>query len=298
MKKIQIGKKIKFVGLNIKFYFSLYAFVLGVIGLLLSIVSVVINLSELFSNWDISSRILLVIGIYVALGFIILPFFFLKRRMVYYKNGEHEVSAEYGDINKLSSRHGEQKMVVINVNTTFDMLIENPGSKALVAANTNHGRFIQRVCKEKSISQTELNQEIQVLLSNNKDLKYEVKEREKGNKKDYPIGTYVIYELNKISYLLFAFSRFDEDNVAHPGKEVGGELPLKQLMLAINNSSQNIDVYIPLLGTGNSRYQLSNNESFNQMKHYFLSHRKQIEAKYRILIYKGVMDEISIFKNS
>lgn len=297
-KKIQIGKTIKYVGLNIRFYFSLYFGVVGVIGAIIGIAACIIDFNEFFKEWNLALRILLVLGVYLVLAFLIFPFFILKRRMIYYRNGEHEISAEYGDINRISSKHGDQKVIVINVNTTFDMIIENPGHNALVAENTNHGRFIKRVCKEKGISQQELNSQIQTILSNRKELKYEVTKRESGNENDYHVGTYIIYDLGKISYLLFAFSRFDEENVAHPGEEARDELPLKQLMAAINKSSQNNDVYIPLLGTGNSRYQLSNEESFNQIKHYLLSHRKQVEAKCRILVFNGIKDEVSIFKNN
>ncbi len=297
-KKTQIGKTIKYVGLNIRFYFSLYFGVVGVIGTIVGITACVIDFNAIFKDWNLALRILFVLGIYLMLAFLIFPFFILKRRMVYYKNGEHEISAEYGDMNKISSKHGDQKVIVINVNTTFDMIIENPGHNALVAENTNHGRFIKRVCKEKGISQQELNNQIQAILLNRKDLKYKVRKRENGNENDYHIGTYIIYELGRISYLLFAFSRFDEENVAHPGKESGDDLPLRQLMAAINKSSQNNDVYIPLLGTGNSRYQLSNEESFNQIKHYLLSHRKQVEAKCRILVFNAIKDEVSIFKNN
>ena len=296
--KPQIGKKIKYVGLNIKFYFSLYLATIGILSVLIGIAACVINFNEAFKEWNIACKILLLFAVYLGIALLILPLFFLKRRVIYYKNGEYEVSAEYGDITKISSKHGDQKLIFINVNSTFDMIIENPGEKALVAENTNHGRFIKRVCKEKGISQEELNNQIQIMLSKRSDLKHETKDREKGNKNDYPIGTYIIYELGKISYLLFAFSRFDENNNAHPGDEAKDELPLKQLVSAINKSSQNNDVYIPLLGTGNSRYQLSNEESFNQIKHYLLSHKKQIEAKYRILIYSGIKDEVSIFKNN
>ena len=298
IKKPQIGKTVKYVGFNIKFYFSLYFGVIGTIGAVIGMAALIIDFSEIFKEWNLSLRILFVLGVYLVLAFLILPFFFLKRRILYYKNGEHEISAEYGDINKISSKHGDQKVIVINVNTTFDMITENPGHNALVADNTNHGRFIKRVCKEKGISQQELNGQIQTILLKRKDLKYKVRKRESGNENDYPIGTYIIYDLGKISYLLFAFSRFDEENIAHPGEEARDELPLKQLMIAINKISQNNDVYIPLLGTGNSRYQLSNEESFNQIKHYLLSHRKQVEAKCRILVFNGIKDEVSIFKNN
>ena len=298
IKKPQIGKTVKYVGFNIKFYFSLYFGVIGIIGAVIGMAALIIDFSEIFKEWNLSLRILFVLGVYLVLAFLIFPFFFLKRRILYYKNGEHEISAEYGDINKISSKHGDQKVIVINVNTTFDMIIENPGHNALVADNTNHGRFIKRVCKEKGISQQELNGQIQTILLKRKDLKYKVRKRESGNENDYPIGTYIIYDLGKISYLLFAFSRFDEENIAHPGEEARDELPLKQLMIAINKISQNNDVYIPLLGTGNSRYQLSNEESFNQIKHYLLSHRKQVEAKCRILVFNGIKDEVSIFKNN
>lgn len=298
MKKHVIKKNVKYICTNLKFYFSLYLSTLGIIGAFIAVLSCIINTADILKEWHIAYKVLLVIGIYFVLGILILPLFFIKRRVVYYKNGEHEVSAEYGDISKISSKHGPQKIVVINVNTSFDMIIENPGSKALVAANSNHGRFISRVCKEKRINQKELNEEIQKMLSKQTTFKPVIVEREKGNINDYPIGTYVIYELGKISYLLFALSRFDENNNAYPGEESSEELPLDLLMKSINQSSQNLDVYIPLLGTGNSRYNLSNLESFNSIKHYLLSHKKRIESKYRILVFEGIKDEISIFKNS
>lgn len=96
--------------------------------------------------------------------------------------------------------------------------------------------------------------------------------------------------------MLFALSRFDDDNKGHPGDESKTDLPLDLLKKGIDACSQNLDVYIPLMGTGNSRYNLSNEESFTKLKYYFLSKSNQIESKYRILVYSGIRDEVSIFK--
>ena len=123
--KPQIGKKIKYVGLNIKFYFSLYLATIGILSVLIGIAACVINFNEAFKEWNIACKILLLFAVYLGIALLILPLFFLKRRVIYYKNGEYEVSAEYGDITKISSKHGDQKLIFINVNSTFDMIIEN-----------------------------------------------------------------------------------------------------------------------------------------------------------------------------
>lgn len=293
-KKKTIAKQFKYFFTNFKLYFVLYISVISGLGLILSIVACIIDFSDLFKNLEIGIKILIVLGVYLALAIFALPFFFVKKTALYYKNGEFEVSAEYGDIDKISSKRGDKKMVVIMVNTAFDMIVEDPGPKALVSANTNHGRFVKRVCKEKRITCQQLNDEVQKLLSSNKNSSYKLIDREKGNKKEYPLGTTVIYDLGKISFLLFAFSRFDNNNNAHP---VSDELPLDKIMVEINKYSQNLDAYIPLIGTGQSDYNLSNSGSFCQMKHYFLSHTDKVESKYRILVFKGVKDEVSIFKN-
>ena len=293
-KRNLIKKQFKYLATNFKFYFSLYVFVLSGLGLILSIVACIIDFTSLFKDLEIGVKILIVLGVYLTLALLTIPLFFTKKTTTYYKNGEFEVSAEYGDIDKISSKWGDKKIIVIMVNTTFDMIVEGPGPKALVAGNTNHGRFADRVCREKKITYEQLNDEVQNLLSNNKNLSYKLIDRERGNKKEYPLGTTVIYDLGKISYLLFAFSHFDDNNNAHP---VIDNLPLDKIMDEINKYSQNLDVYIPLIGTGQSDYKLSNPKSFCQMKHYFLSHTNKIEAKYRILVYKGVKDEVSIFKN-
>lgn len=298
MEKPQVKKQIKYIGTNIKLYFSLYFAVLGFMGVVITIVGSFLNLSELFGDMPVWARILIVLGVFVLLAILILPFFFLKKRAIYYKNGEHEVTAEYGDIERISSKKGDKKMVVISVNTGFDMIVENPGENALVSENTNHGRFIKRVCKEENISYEQLNKKVQELLAQKDGTSSTIVNKRKGNPIDYKVGTYVIYELGKIYYLLFALSRFDEKNNAHPGKESKDHLPLEELLNAINDSSQNLDVYVPLMGTSNSRYQLSFNESFNEMKHFFLSHRKQVESKIHIVVNSRVRDEVSIFKNN
>lgn len=293
-KKKTISKQFKYLFTNFKLYFTLYIGVLSGLGLILSIVACIIDFAGLFKDLEIGVKILIVLGVYLVLALLTIPLFFTKKAITYYKNGEFEISAEYGDIDKISSKRGDKKIIVIMVNTTFDMIVEGPGPKALVAGNTNHGRFADRVCREKKITYEQLNDEVQNLLSNNKNLSYKLIDRERGNKKEYPLGTTVIYDLGKISYLLFAFSHFDDNNNAHP---VIDNLPLDKIMDEINKYSQNLDVYIPLIGTGQSDYKLSNSESFCQMKHYFLSHIDRVEAKYRILVYKGIKDEVSIFKN-
>jgi len=298
MKKHYVRNNVKYIFVNFKYYLTFYFGAISFIGVIIAIASCIINVSDLLNEWSIAQKIGLIVGVYFGIAFLIIPFFFWKRRLIYYKNGEHEVSAEYGDLNKLSYKYGSEKVVFINVNTTFDMIIEPPGPKALVAEGTNHGRFIKRVCDANKLTFEQLNSDVQKLLDNQTKFTPRTVKREKGNEKDYPIGTYVIYKLGKISYLLFAFARFNENNNAYPGEESKDELPLKELLTAVNESSQNLDVYIPLLGTGNSRYHFSNYDSFNQIKHYLLSHKRNIEAKYRIVVYSGIKDEVSIFKNT
>lgn len=148
--------------------------------------------------------------------------------------------------------------------------------------------------KEKSMTP----KQIQTVIFNfldKKGIKAYVEEREKGSNRKYPIGTCAIIEgINNVNYVLWAISDFNQTNVAHATKE-SLITSLVSLLDFINTQSQGDECYIPLVGTGQSRANLSHKESLHTILSTIDLYREKMVGVINIVIYNGDKSKVSIF---
>lgn len=208
---------------------------------------------------------------------------------------------KYGNILSIGKRKSrfrrsaKNKLIVIPVNSHFDTIVEDSlVPNPLVAPKTIHGMWLKSYEKEKSMTP----KQIQTVIFNfldKKGIKAYVEEREKGSNRKYPIGTCAIIEgINNVNYVLWAISDFNQTNVAHATKE-SLITSLVSLLDFINTQSQGDECYIPLVGTGQSRANLSHKESLHTILSTIDLYREKMVGVINIVIYNGDKSKVSIF---
>ena len=281
---------------------SIIGWTIKIAGALFGVLSTLL----LFVSWDelkatdklVKISILLVILLVSFLSSCVLVVFILRRNRIW-KKGKNSVSASYGDLMELAfnKRHKRQKIIVIPFNETFDTLVEianEKTNKPLVSPYTLHGAWIKRYCAHEKISENDLSKRIQISLKNH-DFDGKRIIREKGNDIRYERGTVAIIngENNTIFYLL-AISSFDDRNNAHcTRKELRDAID--SLMLFYDKNGQGIPMFLPLMGTGSSRVDITHQQSLKIIKSSVLTSEK-INGSVNIVVYNGDKNKVSIFE--
>ena len=112
---------------------------------------------------------------------------------------------------------GGHSCCVIPVNTTFDTVVDKPGSyeHPLVSPFSLHGLWLSKM-EELGLSVAEIDRRIDDALSDVDSVTVKaVPSGFRGKTNEYPVGTVVPFTVGNITYLLTALSQFDSRNVAH-----------------------------------------------------------------------------------
>lgn len=260
----------------------------------------------LFVSWDELKATDQLVKISILLGILLVSFLsscvlvvFVLRRNRIWKKGKNSVSASYGDLMELAfnKRYKRQKIIVVPFNDTFDTSVEiadERTNKPLVSPYTLHGVWIERFCKQEKINENDLNKRIQESLQKH-DFDGERIIRDRGNNIRYKRGTVAIIngENNTIFYLL-AISSFDDRNNAQcTRKELRDAID--SLMLFYDRNGQGIPMFLPLMGTGSSRIDITHQQSLKIIKSSVLTSEK-INGSVNIVVYNGDKNKVSIFE--
>lgn len=289
------------IKMNIKYIIKTSWYIFCLISTLITFFLSFISWEEMnIKNTNVKIIILIGIALFIFLLTSICVLFFIKSKLIW-KKGKNEVNIIYSDLFKVAFQHSSSKrIVVIPVNDTFETIVQEPGEgvfNALVSPNTIHGRWILSYLKTTEISQEKLNMRIQNdLKRRNVACQISSKEILKGNKESYPIGSIAVIDgpENCVFYLI-AISKFDENNNAQSTK-IQIRNSIDNLMEFYDKNGLGYPIYIPLIGTGNSRAGLTHEESLNLIKTTILTNEKLINGKVNIVIYKKDKDKVSIFK--
>lgn len=287
-----MGAKIEKIGKTAK---NIWATLFG--GL--SLVLVFVSWEDM--SFDICDRLLMLLGIvFVALFLSLLIVAFSNTDCVW-KRGSSKICVMYGDILKMAQkkpwyiRSQQQKIIVIPVNTHFDTIVDSQTvPNPLVSSRTIHGKWILQYANEMQKTPEQIEQDIFSFLDA-KHLAYETVDRTRGSQRKYPAGTCAMLQgNNNASFLLLALSEFDGHNTAHATKE---ELisVLHSLIEFVNQQSQGVDCYIPLLGTGLSRTGFTHKESLHTILSTLNLYNNRIIGKITVVVYSGDKSNVSIY---
>ncbi len=208
-----------------------------------------------------------------------------KNLMVIWEKGCNSINFVSGNIfEHCFKRRPFEEIIVIPVNTKFDVHVSTKSEKIkpLVSNRTLHGKWIER-CANSNIKEMEIKNNILESLS--------VQYPEKSIKSGYPIGTVVPYNTKMgITYLL-AVSTFDENNVAHSSSdEISWSI--KKLIEFYDVNGQGYSLYIPLIGTGRSRANLSYKESFKLISDELIKNCNRIHGTVNIIALPEIYEKI------
>lgn len=234
------------------------------------------------------------ICIAVILGSFIVALFWLvvKRKNTLWEQGEKSIRALYGDIIKVAANKKCEKIVVVPVNTTFDTIVGN----GIVSPNSMHGRWINWFC---SVGHTlsEIDRLIQDDFNTRKVKPcciQNVSEKPKGKTTMYPRGTVAVIDDDQTHYYLLALSHFDENMNAQCNK---AELVnvITDLINFYNKNGQGLPIYIPLMGSGLSRANITPGESLQIITDLLKLNRDQVHGEANVIVYSKIKNQVSIF---
>lgn len=205
----------------------------------------------------------------------------------------------YGDLWKTAFNTKEKKkIVVVGVNTTFDTIVDENLSivnKPLVSPTTIHGRWL-KCMKDRNVAISDIDAKISNSLklqgiSPMKVLSRNVKAR--GKLECYSKGTIAQYEYDNTVFYLLALSEFDENNNAQNTKEELVETIMK-LINYYDKKGNGFDIYIPLLGTGQSRTGITRKDALEIMASLFELYEEKIQGCVNIVVYSEDRDKVSL----
>ena len=192
-----------------------------------------------------------------------------------------------GDIFRYSfnSKRKETTITVIPVNTSFDTHISRKYENdkyPIVSEKTLHGQWLDRMIKG-GAEEDDIYASIITYLTT-KGINPSHKSASNNAKSAcYPIGTIAICEHKDNLFYLVAISEFDVKNNAH-GTEKTIKESIKSILKEYDETGQGYDLYMPLLGTGHSRANLSHQESYNLIKNFIKENTNIIQGKISLVI--------------
>lgn len=205
-----------------------------------------------------------------------------------WNNGTGSLNIVAGDI--FSYGFGKprrlKQIVVIPVDTTFETKVTwqyEEETKPLISPKSVHGQWIIRM-NQAGISSDELDNRINKNLQMHMNKPLGIKKINYEERNDYPIGTIAVIENTKSIFYLLAIARFDENNNAQTTRK-NIEVSICKLLTFYDKVGQSFDMYIPLIGTGNSRANLSHQESLNLIEDTITTNKKLIHGNVTIIVF-------------
>lgn len=281
--------------INIKIIGKLTFKILSILSIFIGLLFCFISFNDIF-NLSIIQRIFCYISLIILSLVISILIIVFKRKNIVWKKGSGEISISYGDILEIgfSNKSDNHKIVVIPVNTHFDIEVEKPTSNInnpLVSEKTIHGQWVNKMLKY-----IEFNQLRKKISDSLKGISYKYDDnRIKGNKKEYPYGTIAkVCGKNNVTFFLVALSKFNIKNVAKCEQDTFVNVLFK-LIDFYNDSGQGYDIYVPLMGTNLSRINFSHEEALKVIKTVFEIKKDKIHGSVNIVIYDNDKDKVSIW---
>lgn len=215
----------------------------------------------------------------------------VKRKNILWEQGEKSIRAIYADLFKIATKKHE-KIIVIPVNTTFDTIVGN----GVVSPGSVHGRWIKKFCAT-GHTVNEIDNLIQDNLSArrvNPCCIQSVSEKPKGKREMYPHGTVAVIDDNCTHYYLLALSHFDENLNAQCSK---AELlsVITSLIEFYDKNGQGLPIYIPLMGSGISRTDVTPEESLHIISDLLKLNRSKVHGEANVVVYSKIRNQVSIF---
>ena len=284
LKKIQI---------NGKLFLEYFKIACGVVFGIASAFFLFFDISDLKIKSCSSKILTMTILILLAIFYAVVKVMSYKKIVVI----KGKLVLRYGDLWKTAFNTKEKKKIV-GVNTTFDTIVDENLSminKPLVSPTTIHGRWL-KCMKDRNVAISDIDAKISNSLKLQgirpmKVLSRNVKAR--GKLECYSKGTIAQYEYGNTVFYLLALSEFDENNNAQNTKEELVET-ITKLINYYDKKGNGFDIYIPLLGTGQSRTGITRKDALEIMASLFELYEEKIQGCVNIVVYSEDRDKVSL----
>lgn len=147
--------------------------------------------------------------------------------------------------------------------------------------------------KKRGVFANELDIEIAKSLKEQRITPIDILNKDRGHNTIYPRGTIAIYQYKNTTFYLLALSEFDTKNNAQNTQEELRKTILK-LIEFIGNYSQGFDVYIPIMGAGNSRTGIDDQTALELLVSNLKLNRSSLRGKINVVVYEGNRDKVTI----
>lgn len=280
---------------KVKFYDqTLWKNYLADIGVISSIVTLI---SFFLTAKDIDAGIGISVVIFVSILIVVFVVKWWKAnhlKTVELRINNTKITVGEGNIFELLDKDPDERkgeISVIAVNDCYDIIVDD----RIIAAKSLHGQYINRLVKDGKIEHLDNVIETDEVL-NKLSKRVEVPERPKGRKVRYPIGSVVEFE----SYVLAAFTKFDENNKAY--------LTAEEYTRFWMCFWENIDeifagrtINIPLIGAGIARFRNGKPSKQELLEVMLWSlkisgfHNTYGDKQINFVIYKADVDDIDLY---
>ena len=183
-----------------------------------------------------------------------------------WNRGVNSIDVQSGDLFcfGFDNRHKKKNIVVIPVNTAFDTHVTRKFegiTYPLVSENTIHGQWLLRL-KASGEKIDCIDERITESLNRLGFHPAKESQSENGKKDCYPIGSVAVIETSNAVYFLTAIAEFDNFNNARSSAANISEA-VSSLLDVYDRFGLGYDLYLPLMGTGLSRADLSTQEAYD-----------------------------------
>lgn len=297
----EIGKFFKRIWLERNSILNETGHCVGIVYTIWGFLSVWLSLEGCLPNgWTFWCKLLFAFAVLVVLFilcFIGCTYHVLKetKREVVTSSSNHKVVVEYGDMysaDAVKKGYNGRRNIVVDVNRCFDTIVDND----LVSDQTQHGKVMLKLYEMGLYTTDSLNDAIQQNLKQQKAVFEDltVENKPKGNTYRYECGTVAeIAGEDNIIYFLLGMSKFDSQKAASTSKEEYC-LAIQRLIEYCNARAQGYPVVLPLLGSGMSRTNISQNEILSYLVNAFKINKDKISCDFYIVVWKEDKDKISI----
>ena len=240
-----ILKNLKKIPINDSVLWKKYLSVLGIVSSIVTLLSFFLTAEKIPINNYILMILFLVILVII---FIYILYKASTQKKANIIINDTKVSILEGNIfSSLDAENTEKNnsINIIPVNDYFDTIVDD----RIISKKSLHGQFIYKIKKQGKLEQLENTIQTDEYLNTKSDREY-IADRRTGRKYRYRLGSVIEFE----SYILAAFSRFDDDNKAY----VSAQEYTNFWMCFWNNIDRiyaGRTINIPLVGAGITRFR-------------------------------------------
>ena len=197
----------------------------------------------------------------------------------------------YGDLFDPKIVKGEKRYIGFAVNRCFDTIVDDD----LISATSVHGIAFNKLYSHNLHTPQSLDAAIQGAIKGNPAFTMVAQaDKPKGNLKRYEVGAYANLTIDtKLNYLLLGLTWFNSNLNAKSSKQ-DYVLAIQKMIETFDMEAQGYPVLIPIIGTGRSHTDLTENEALEYMIEAIKINQEKVTSDIYIVVYEDAKNRVSI----